>query len=97
MTAKTKGIIGTIAAVVLCGCPGLFMCIFGAVGATGTPINTEVNGVTGSAPMPMALALTLICAALIFMLIPVVVGFLTLRPKPAAAPAAMSEPLPPAS
>ncbi len=95
MTARTKGIIATLAAVVLCGCPGLLMCIFGAVGATGTPFSTEVNGVTGSAPMSTPLAIALLCGALIFMLIPVVVGFFTLRSKPE--PAVVSGPLPPAS
>ncbi len=35
MDTKTKGIVATIAAVVLCGCPGLFMCLFGALTAGG--------------------------------------------------------------
>ena len=30
MDNKNTGMIATIAAVVLCGCPGLFMCFFGA-------------------------------------------------------------------
>ena len=46
MDNRTKGIIATIAAVVLCGCPGLFICVFGAATATGLmPYTTELNGI----------------------------------------------------
>jgi hypothetical protein len=94
MDNKTKGIIGTIASVILCGCPGLFMCIFGAVSATGNmPFNTEVNGVTNSGTVSPTVGFVLLCLSVIFILIPVAVGFFTLRPKPAA----IDEPLPPSS
>ena len=36
MDTKTRGIVATIVAVVLCGCPGLFMCFFGAISALGS-------------------------------------------------------------
>lgn len=96
MTARNKGIIGTIVAVVLCGCPGLLLCVFGGLVAAGAPVNTELNGVSNTTTLPASVGIALLCVALIFILIPVVVGFLTLRTKPAA-PAATSEPLPPAS
>ena len=96
MDSRSKGLIATIASVILCGCPGLFLCIFGAVGATGMPIETTINDVSSSAPMPLGLAIGMLCVALIFMLIPVAVGFFTLRSKPTP-PVRMSEPLPPAS
>ena len=32
---KNTGILATLAAVVLCGCPGLFLCLFGGITATG--------------------------------------------------------------
>ena len=83
MDNKTKGIVATIAAVVLCGCPGLFMCIFGAITAMGNmPYNTEVNGVSNSGTIPSIVGFVLLCLSIIFILIPVVVGFFTLRKKP---------------
>ena len=95
MSARDKGLIGTIAAVVLCGCPGLLLCILGGLVAAGAPVNTELNGVTNTTTLPAWAGIALLCVALIFILIPVVVGFLTLRAKPA--PPASSEPVPPAS
>lgn len=95
MNSQTKGILATVAAVVLCGCPGLFLCVWGAIGVTGAPINTELNGVSSSAPMSTSLAIGLLCGAVLLMLIPVVVGFLSFRKKPA--PPMSSAPLPPAS
>ncbi len=100
MSARDKGIIGTIVAVVLCGCPGLLLCVFGGLVAAGAPVNTELNGVTDTTTFPAWVGISLLCVALIFILIPVVVGFLTLRTKPApapAAPASTNEPLPPTS
>ncbi len=97
MDARTKGLVATIASVLLCGCPGLFMCVFGALVAAGAPVTTELNGVSNTNQLPASMGVALLCVALIFILIPVVVGFLTLRSKkPAVAPVA-SEPLPPAS
>ncbi len=94
MDDKTKGIIATIASVILCGCPGLFMCIFGAFSATGSmPFSTEVNGVSNSGTVSPTIGFVLLCLSVIFILIPVGVGFFMLRTK---APAA-DEPLPPSS
>ena len=83
MNNKNTGIIATIVAVLLCGCPGLFLCIFGAVTAAGNmPYNTEVNGVSNSGMLPSSYGVAMLCFALIFILIPVGVGFFTLRKKP---------------
>ncbi len=82
MNNKNTGIIATIAAVILCGCPGLFLCIFGAVTATGNmPFSTEVNGISNSGMVSPTIGYVLLCLALIFILIPVGVGFFTLRKK----------------
>jgi hypothetical protein len=99
MNNKNTGMIATIAAVVLCGCPGLLMCIFGAVSAAGLmPYNTEVNGVTSSGTVPFGAGLGLLCFSLIFILIPVAVGFFTLRKKPEAGEVpASNEPTPPSA
>ncbi len=85
MDSKTKGIIATVATVLLCGCPGLFMCIFGIVSAIGKmPYNTDVNGVTSTGTVPPTVGFVLLCLSLIFIAIPIVVGFITMRKKPAA-------------
>ncbi len=97
--SKTGGIIGTIAAVLLCGCPGLFLCIFGVWGATGTmPYTTTFNDYTGGGMMPSGVGFALLCAALFMIAIPIVVGIMTLRDKkPKAVVPNFDEPLPPAS
>ena len=96
MDTRTKGIIATVAAVILCGCPGLFLCIFGAFTATGKmPYNTELNGITNSGTLPPTAGFVLLCLSLILIVIPIVVGFFTLRNKPSAP--ASNEPLPPTS
>ena len=83
MTNRNTGIIATIAAIVLCGCPGLFLCIFGAVTATGNmPYSTEFNGVSNSGVLPPIYGFGMLCLALILILIPVAVGFFTLRKRP---------------
>jgi hypothetical protein len=94
MNNKNTGMIATIATVILCGCPGLFLCIFGAITATGKmPFSTEVNGVSNSGTLPSTVGFAMLCLALIFILIPVGVGFFTLRKKPVETP----QVIPPAS
>jgi hypothetical protein len=96
MNNKNTGMIATIAAVVLCGCPGLFLCLFGAVTSAGMmPYTTEVNGVSSSGTLPVGAGLGMLCFALIFILIPVGVGFFTMRKKPGDVVAESSEPTPP--
>jgi hypothetical protein len=96
MDQKTKGIIATVAAVLLCGCPGLFVCVFGAVSAFGGG-TYNVGSDVGS--IPPTVGFVLICLSLIMVLIPVGVGFAMFRKKPEAAAVTVSddEPLPPAS
>ena len=95
MNNKSTGIIATIAAAILCGCPGLFLCIFGAFTATGNmPFSTEVNGISNYGTLPPTVGYVLLCLSLIFVLIPVAVGFFTLRKKPEAV---MDVQVPPAS
>ena len=106
MDKKTTGIIATIASVLLCGCPGIFLCIFGIATAVGG--GTMTLGDT-TQPMPASYGYVFLCLSLIFILIPIAVGFFTLRQKPEDAldsavvdaepksPPADDEPLPPAS
>lgn len=96
MNNKNTGMIATIAAVVLCGCPGLCFCIFGAVTAAGLmPYTTELNGVSNSGTMPASAGIAMLCFSIIAILIPIGVGFFTLRKKPEAAVAPSDESLPP--
>ena len=97
MDTKTKGIVATIAAVVLCGCPGLFMCFFGAttLAASQTP-GADIDVFGSSDPTSaLTMGIVFLCLSVIFILIPIVVGFFMLRKKPEVVES--SEPLPPAS
>jgi uncharacterized membrane protein len=92
---KTWAIVGTVAAILLCGCPGLTLCVFGIWAATGTM--TDFNyGYT-----PSWIGFAMLCVAIIFVAIAVVVPILLLRKKKPAAPSVEvlppQEPLPPAS
>ena len=91
---RTVAIIATVASALLCGCPGLLVCVFGAAGMAGLPVTTTLGDQTNTAPMATSTAIGLLCAAVILLLIPVAVGFFTLRKKPA--PVAI-EPIPPVS
>jgi hypothetical protein len=94
MQNRTTATIITVVTAVICGCAGLLACVFGIFGALQLPFQTNVNGVTGNSPMPRTLGIVLLCLSVLFIAVPVGVGFVTLRRKPAAA--TPSEPIPPA-
>lgn len=95
---KTKGIIATVAAVLLCGCPGLFLCFFGATTAlAGMTPGAEIDVFGSSDPASaMTMGFVFLCLSLIFIAIPIVVGFTMLRKKPEEV-VPSDEPLPPVS
>ncbi len=95
MNSRTTALVATIASVVLCGCPGLFLCVFGGLAAAGAPVTTELNGISNTQTLPAGYGFGMLCLALILILIPVAVGFFTLRKKPTVP--ATNEPLPPAA
>ena len=105
MDKKTVGIIATLGTTFVCACPSIFLCIWGIIGISGAPIDTTgFDGQTSSQAMAPGLGFALLCLSLIGLLIPVAVGFFTLRNKDEdgvidAAPAApvVDEPLPPTS
>ena len=74
MNNKNTGIIATIAAVILCGCPGLFLCLFGGLTAAG-------QGTFNNSSLSPAVGFVLLCFSLILILIPAGVGFYTLRKR----------------
>jgi hypothetical protein len=86
MDKKTTGIIATVAAVLLCGCPGLFMCFFGSTSILASQIPGADIDVMGSSDPASAMTMGLIflCLSFIFILIPIAVGFFMLRKKPEA-------------
>lgn len=75
MNNKNTGMIATVATVLLCGCPGLFLCLFGGLTAAG-------QGTFNDQSLSPAVGFVLLCFSLILILIPVGVGFFTLRKKP---------------
>lgn len=90
MDKKTTGIIATVASVLLCGCPGIFICLFGALTAVG-------QGTFNEESLPPTVGFVLICLSFVFIAIPIAVGFFTLRVKPgdgAAPPVIDAEPSP---
>ncbi len=94
---KTWAIVGTVAAILLCGCPGLTLCVSGIWAATGK----MPDSFSGYGYLPSWVGFALLCVAIIFVAIAVVVPIMLLRKKKPAAPAVEvlppQEPLPPAS
>ena len=82
MQNRTLGIIATVATALICGCASIFSCIWGFLISSGTPINVTTNGTTAPQTFPPALGYTLLCLAVVMILIPAAVGFFTLRKKP---------------
>lgn len=79
MDNRTKGIVATVASVLLCGCPGFFLCVFGLAAATGSGTYNLGNN-TGN--IPAEYGYVFICLSLLLLLIPIAVGFFTLRKRP---------------
>jgi hypothetical protein len=84
MKNKTGGIIATLASLVLCGLPGFILLCMGAVGII-TP--RSPNSTTTNSNF-IAIIGVQICLGFLFLFIPLVVGFFTLRNKSTPAPVA---------
>ncbi|MBI5935983.1 MAG: hypothetical protein HY867_19935 [Chloroflexi bacterium] len=97
MNNKNTGMIATIVTALLCGCPGLLALCWGALMAFISFVPGADIDIGGSSDPQSALftGLGALCAGVIFIAIPIVVGVVTLRKKPAAV--VSDEPLPPAS
>ena len=98
MDKRTTGIVATVVTALMCGCPGLFAMCFGLFFAVvGQIPGAEVNVFDNSDPRSaLVYGLGTLCVGILFVLVPVVVGIVTLRKKPGAEPS-ISEPLPPVS
>ncbi len=82
MNNKNTGIIATIATALICGCCSLFTCMAGFGAVTGTGDSVYAFGNSGDQPLPPAAGVALLCLSMIIILIPIAVGFFTLRKKP---------------
>ena len=84
MDKKTTGLIATIATAVLCGCPGLFGLCLGSTSLLASSVPSADIDVFGSNDPAAAITMGLVslCLSVIFIAIPIVVGFVTLRKKP---------------
>ena len=82
---RNTAMIATGATALLCGCPGLFACFMGVMFAVVSQIPGADIDMMGSTDPQSALMFGAggICFGLVLVLIPVVVGFFTLRNKPA--------------
>jgi hypothetical protein len=97
MDKRTIGIVATVATALICGCSSICMCIFSVMILAGMPFNTTINGIDqGQAPLPPAIGVVLLCFAVIGIVIPIVVGVITLRKPKAEVVANFNEPVPPA-
>lgn len=82
MEKRTIGIIATVLTALACGCASLFSCIWGFLIASGTPIDVTTNGITTPQTFSPAIGYVLLCLSVVMILVPVAVGFFTLRKKP---------------
>ena len=83
MENRKVAIIVTIIAVALCGCPGLIAVFWGLIAAIVSFVpNADIN-IGGSSDPTTALVTGLgsCCLGLVFIAIPIAVGFFTLRKK----------------
>ncbi|MEI6291304.1 MAG: hypothetical protein WCP19_12805 [Chloroflexota bacterium] len=98
--SRTVAIILTIVSVLCCACPGFGLCIAGVMGLAGVPFTTTLNDSSTTAPISTQMAVGFICLSVILIIIPVAVGFFTLRKKPvpvAKDVTGFDGPIPPAS
>jgi len=96
MDNKNTSLIATIAAVVLCGCPGLLGLCFGLTSLFASFVPGAQIDVFGSSDPQAAttMGLVTLCLSVIFIAIPVVVWFATRRKESAGI--SDNEPIPPA-
>lgn len=86
MSQKNRGLIAVIVAVLVCGCPGMFAMFWGSISALVSFMpGAEIN-IGGSSDPSAALfaGLGAMCVGLLFIAVPVAVGYFGLRKKPDA-------------
>ena len=93
MQNRTIGIIATVVTALACGCASIFSCAWGIIIASGKPIDVTSNGITTPQTVSPTIGYVLLCLTVLLLLVPVAVGFFTLRKKPEAT----AEDVPPVS
>jgi hypothetical protein len=96
MDKRTVGIIATVLSALACGCVAIIACVWGVIAVTGTPIDITGTGQTYTDTLPPTVGYVLLCLSVLFVAVPFVVGFLTLRRK-SQPPPENNEPIPPVS
>jgi TRAP-type C4-dicarboxylate transport system permease small subunit len=95
---RTVGIIITVLTALVCCCTAIFTAIFGGTIASGAPVTvTGTSGIPTSQTYPPAIGYALLGLSILFIIVPIAVGFFTLRNKPQSTLPGDSGPLPPAS
>ena len=84
MQNRTVGIVITVATALFCGCLSIFSCVWGFIISSGQPIDVTSNGVTTPQTLSPTIGYTLLCLSVLMILVPVAVGYFTLRKKPEA-------------
>jgi len=82
MQNRTLGIVVTVVTALACGCASIFSCVWGFLIASGQSIDVTRNGVTTPQILSPTIGYVLLCLTLLMILVPVAVGFFTLRKKP---------------
>jgi hypothetical protein len=79
MQNRTLAIVITTITALACGCASIFSCVWGFLIASGQPIDVTTNGVTTPQVLSPTIGYALICLTILMILVPVAVGFFTLR------------------
>jgi hypothetical protein len=97
MDRRTTGIIATLVTALFCGCPGLASLCWGGIAAIVSFVPNSNIDIVGSNNPRTALfsGLGALCLGILFIAIPFIVGYFTLREKPEETPIS-NEPIPPA-
>ena len=82
MDKRTIGIIATVVTALVCGCASIFSCVWGILITTGQTIDVTSNGVTSPQTLSPTIGYVLLCVTVLMILVPILVGFFTLRKKP---------------
>ena len=84
MDKKTGGLIGLVAAILLCGLPGLCLLCLGPINAViGLTSGGDILGNTESGTI-IGFGIGFLCLSIIFIAIPIAVWYFVIREKPAA-------------
>ena len=86
MQNRTLAIVITAITALACGCASIFSCVWGFLIASGQPIDVTTNGVTTPQVLPPTIGYALVCLTILMILVPVAVGFFTLRKRSDSTP-----------